>query len=127
MLKIECSFIALAFMALQACAPTSTEEIGIVETSTEEQAEFARYTDAHVELMIQQLASLTSDGYSTPLPEDVLAQLGIAVEGLDQADLRVGDCYCQTKYDLSPSYWLWVDRNLCFGLAVWIEPKDTSG
>ncbi len=77
--------------------------------------------------MIQQLASLTSGGYGTSLPEDVLAQLGIAVEGLEQVDLRVGDCYCQMKYDLSPGYWLWVDRNVCFGLAVWIEPKDTSG
>jgi len=123
LLLIAGSFV----LALPACSSAPAETTPPEANQTMKAPEIAFYSDINVELLVQQFPFLSIGEYGTPSPEGALDQLGINLDALVLVDRRVGDCYDEFKYDLSPSYWLLIDRNACFGLRVRVELKDSSG
>jgi hypothetical protein len=119
--------VAIFILTLNACsvAPAETPSAASIEPIKSQDSVY--YTDMDVEALVQQFPFLSSGEYGTPSPEGALEQLGINFDVLDLVDRRVGSCYDEFKYDLSPSYWLLIDRNVCFGVRIRVKMKDSSG
>ena len=119
-------FVVSIILGLSACSLVPDESTIVDTNETTQEQQIGYYSDEDINLLVQQFPFLTAGEYSTPSPEGALEQLGINLDTLVQVERRVGDCFDQFVYDLSPSYLLVIDRNACFGLRIWVETKDSS-
>jgi hypothetical protein len=120
------SIIVIFFLTSSACSLALTGTISEGSNEPTKAPSIEDYTDEYVESLIQRYPYLSIGKYGTPSSEGALEKLNINLDALDLMGQRVGDCYNEFIYDLSPSYWLIIDRNACFGLRIWVELKSSS-
>ena len=118
--------LPIFLLALIACSLVPTATISEGPNEPTQGPAIVGFTDEYVETLIRQYPYLNIDEFGTHLTEDALEQLNIDLDSLDLMGQRVGDCYDEFMYDLSPSYVLIIDRNACFGLRIWIASKSSS-
>ena len=118
--------VVIFILTLSACSLAPVEATLVESNEPTITLEIMIYTDEEIKSLVEQFPFLITGEYGTPSPEGTLDQLGINFDALDIVDRRIGDCYDEFKYDLSPSYWLMIDRNACFGLRIRVELKDSS-
>ncbi len=118
--------VALFMLVLQGCSQAHTEKLMPGVTESPERVKIKKYTDEEVQALIQRFPFVSTPSYGTESPDDLLERLGIDPATLRVLEHNVGDCYDALVYDLSPSYWLIVDRNACFGTSIWIRMKFES-
>lgn len=76
--------------------------------------------DGKAFIFLGQLSTLIAQGVKV---EELLQEIGIDVASLQVTKRYIGNCLDFTDYQLSPSYELRVDLNVCYGTSISITQR----